>query len=249
MRQRISITFLLISAALSFSTLSASAQEKIFVAVAANYIQAFSELSERYEEKTNVKIQATFASTGSLYNQIKSGAPYDLFLAADETRPQLLQEEGLCDKPFIYARGRVILWSANSDFCKSPDWKDAMKNCNGRIAVANPVTAPYGTAALEAIRKAGLEDLLKDRFVTAQTVAQSFQYAATEAVDAGFCALSAVGSETGQRGCYYLVPEADPVVQAACVLRRTGSREAVDQFAAFLVSQEAAEIKKRFGYE
>jgi molybdate transport system substrate-binding protein len=243
------LTILIFLLMLFITATPASAKEKMFVAVAASYIQAFSKLAERYEEATGTAVQATFASTGNLYNQIKNGAPYDLFLAADESRPRLLREEGLCDEPFVYARGRAILWSANHDFCNSADWKEALKNSTGRIALANPLTAPYGTVALEALRKTDLERAMEGRFVTAQSVPQSFRYASTGAVDAGFCALSAVGSEEGRKGCYYLIPEAEPVVQAACVLGRRENRKAAERFAAFVVSDEALKIRETFGYE
>lgn len=249
MKYRTCIVALLFTVVSIITAATVSAQEKITVAVAANYIQAFSELADRFEEKTGIETQATFASTGSLYNQITSGAPYDLYLAADEKRPRLLFEDGLCDEPFIYARGRAILWSADHGFCERDNWKDALTVSTGKIALANPVTAPYGTVALKAIRQAGLESTLKNRFVTAQTVAQSFQYASTGAVDAGFCALSATVSKEGLKGCFYRIPEAEPVIQTACILTRTEQRNAAEQFVAFILSDEALEIRKKYGYE
>lgn len=234
---------------LSIAPLQALAGDRILVAVAANYIQAFTEQAKHFEATTGIAVQGTFSSTGNLYSQISSGAPYDLFLSADERRPRILHEEGLSDVPFIYAQGRAVLWSADHSFCASEDWIEALAASTGRIALANPATAPYGTVVLEAIRKMGLESALKDRFVTAQTVAQAFQYASTGAVDAGFCALSAVVSEEGEKGCYYHIPEAQPVVQAACILVRTENREAVEQFAAYLVSDEALKIREQYGYE
>src|SRR5208283_1684752 len=86
---------------------SAWSQEKIRVAVAANFIQAFKEIAERFETKTKIKVEATFSSTGNLYSQIVNGAPYDLFLSADEDRPARLHKDGLGEAPFIYAEGRV----------------------------------------------------------------------------------------------------------------------------------------------
>ncbi|MCK9229613.1 MAG: molybdate ABC transporter substrate-binding protein [Syntrophales bacterium] len=243
---RITTTVLLFAL---ISPFSAIAQEKMSVAVAANYISAFKEIAAAFEEKSGVKVEGTFSSTGSLYNQIKNGAPYDLFLSADDTRPQLLHDEGLGDEPFIYARGRAILWSSNHDFCAGTDWKEAIKGSSGKISIANPVTAPYGAVAMKAVEEAGMAELLNKRFVTAQTVAQSFQYASTGAVDAGFCALSAIASEEGQGGCFYPIPEAAPVVQAACILERTEIRDAVERFAAFLISEEALAIMQTFGYE
>lgn len=224
-------------------------QGKISAAVAANFIQAFKELSRSFEAKSGVKVEATFSSTGNLYGQIINGAPYDLFLSADEVRPLRLHTDGLADKPLVYARGQAILWSADKAFCKATTWQDALKDTRiKKIAIANPVTAPYGAAAKAALIKAGLWDALQGKLVNAQDIAQSFQYASTAAVDAGFCALSASVSPKGKLGCFYIVEEAPPVIQSACVLKRTKSRAEVEKFAAYLLSAEAQAIKTKFGY-
>lgn len=243
---RIIFAFILIFVMSPFSAL---AQEKISVAVAANFISTFKEMAADFEAKTKIKVEGTFASTGNLYSQITNGAPYDLFLSADEKRPAILHKDGLAEQPFIYARGQAILWAANHDFCKETRWQDALKNDKiKKIAIANTVTAPYGTAAKAALQKTGLWDVLQNKMVTAQSVAQSFQYASTSAVDAGFCALSAAASPQGKSGCFYILAEAPDIIQSACILKRTTNRAAVEQFTAFLLSAEAQKIKVKFGY-
>ena len=229
--------------------LNVLAQEKISVAVAANFIQTFKEIAADFEAKTKIKVEATFSSTSNLYSQIVSGAPYDLFLSADEERPAILSKDGLAEKPFVYARGRVILWSANKDFCKAATWQDALKNDRiKKIAIANPLTAPYGAAAQKALEKVGMWDSLQTKLVNAQDIAQSFQYASTSAVDAGFCSMSATASPDGKKGCFYILGEAPDIIQSACILKRTANRSAVEKFTAFLVSPEAQKIKMKFGY-
>ncbi|MEI6610265.1 MAG: molybdate ABC transporter substrate-binding protein [Deltaproteobacteria bacterium] len=231
------------------SPLLASAQDKISVAVAANFIQTFKGIAADFEAKTKIKVEVTFSSTGNLYSQIVNGAPYDLFLSADEERPAILSKDGLAEKPFVYARGQVILWSANKDFCKAATWQDALKNDRiKKIAIANPLTAPYGAASKVALQKAGLWDSQLSKLVNAQDIAQSFQYASTSAVDAGFCAMSATASPDGKNGCFYVVREAPNIIQAACILKRTTNRAAVEKFTAFLVSPEAQKNKMKFGY-
>lgn len=225
------------------------AEEKVSVAVAANFISAFKEIAADFETKTGVKVEATFSSTGNLYNQIKNGAPYDMFLSADEIRPDLLQKEGWTSGTFVYARGQVILWSANLDFCKSGKWQDALKNDRiKKIAIANTLTAPYGAAAKEALQKVGLWDALQSKMVNAQDIAQSFQYASTEAVDAGFCALSATASTHGKNGCFYNLPEAPDIVQAGCVANNAKNSKSAKLLADYLMSNYAALIKKKYGY-
>ena len=225
------------------------AQGKISVAVAANFISAFKDMAADFEAKTKIKVEGTFSSTGNLYSQITNGAPYDLFLSADEERPAKLNKEGASDAPFIYAKGQAVLWASNKDFCKAKTWQDALKNEQvKKISIANTQTAPYGTAAKKALEKVGMWDSLQTRLVNAQDIAQSFQYASTSAVDAGFCAMSATVSDEGKKGCFYVIIEAPEIIQSACILKRTANRAAVEKFVEFLNSPAAKDIKVKYGY-
>ena len=229
--------------------LNVLAQDKISVAVAANFISTFKEIAADFEAKTKIKVEATFSSTGNLYSQIVNGAPYDLFLSADEERPAILSKDGLAEIPFVYARGKVILWSESKDFCKAATWQDALKNDRiKKIAIANPLTAPYGAASKIALQKSGLWDSQLSKLVNAQDIAQSFQYASTSAVDAGFCAMSATVSAEGKKGCFFVINEAPEIIQSACILKRTTNRVAVEKFVEFLNSPAAKEIKVKYGY-
>ena len=224
-------------------------QDKITVAVAANYISAFKEIAADFEETTGVKVEATFSSTGNLYSQIKNGAPYDVFLSADEKRPDILQKEGWTEGTFIYARGKSILWSADQNFCKAASWQDALKSDKiKRLAIANPLTAPYGASAKAALHKVGQWEVLQSKLVFAETIAQAFQYASTSAVDAGFCAFSATATPQGKNGCFYVIEEAPDVIQAACVAKNAKNKKGAELLAAFLMSDQAAKIKKKYGY-
>jgi molybdate transport system substrate-binding protein len=243
---RFVIAFVLI---VLMSSISAFAEGKISVAVASNFISVFKEMAADFEAKTKIKVEGTFSSTGNLYSQITNGAPYDLFLSADEERPAKLNKDGAADTPFIYAKGQAILWSANMDLCKAKTWQDALKNEQvKKIAIANTQTAPYGSAAKKALEKVGMWDSLQSKLVNAQDIAQSFQYASTSAVDAGFCAMSATVSPEGKKGCFFVINEAPEVVQSACLLKRTTSRAAGEKFIEYLSSPAAKEIKVRFGY-
>jgi molybdate transport system substrate-binding protein len=226
-----------------------TAAEGLRIAVAANFIQAAKELTRDFEKETGLKVEATFASSGSLYAQIVSGAPYDLFLSADEERPARLHREGTAEKPFVYAKGRVVLWSARKDFCQPGQWRQALADPGvRRIAIANPETAPYGTAARTALQKTALWDSGLEKRVIAQDIAQAFQYASTEAADGAFCAFSSVLSELGRKGCHYEIPEAPEIIQSACVLKQTKDRTGAESFAAFLLSAPAAAVKAKYGY-
>jgi molybdate transport system substrate-binding protein len=235
---------------LAFSSTAAAAGESLNAAVAANFMQPFKEIAKSFESKNPVSVNATFASSGHLTGQIMNGAPYDIFLSADEERPAALSQKGLAEKPFVYARGRVVLWSAKRELCGAPGWQEVVKHPSvKRIAVASPKAAPYGAAAMAAIEQSRLRDTLQQKFVYPENIAQAFQYAVTESVDAAFCALSSALSEQGKKGCYFEVQEAPPIVQGGCVLMRAKDRDVAKEFLNFLNSSEANFIKKKYGYK
>lgn len=248
-----SITALMLTAACAAVLIqgcSKSSSQKISVAVASNFINPFFEIAAAYERKTGVKVEGTFTSTGNLYSQITSGAPYDLFLSADEERPEKLFDDGIADTPFVYAKGELVLWSLKKEICSAKNWREAIK-LKGikKIAIANQETAPYGMAAYKAIKAGGLEDVTRPRLVNGQDIAQVFQYVSTGAADAGFCAVSSAYSEEGKKGCYLVIKEAPVIMQSACVLRRTADRKVVDSFIKFLKSEDVGKIKTKYGYK
>ena len=225
------------------------AEEKLTIGVAANFMLPFEKIAHEFEIKTHIEIDAVYTSTGNLYGQIINGAPFDLFLAADEKRPERLFQEGLVLKPFVYAQGRAVLWSADKQVCKAGDWQRALMHPRvKRVSIANPENAPYGAAASNALRATGLEAAIVKKLVFAQNVVQSFQYAHTQTVDAGFCALSAVFTEQGRRGCYFIIEQAPAIVQKACILKSSKNRSLVEKFTVFLGSEETQSIKIKFGY-
>jgi molybdate transport system substrate-binding protein len=232
-----------------FSTGTISAAEKIHIAVAANYMAAFQEIAQSFRAKTGITVDATFASSGQLYAQIVNGAPYDLFLSADEERPALLYRDGRAEKPFVYARGQVVLWTVQRKLCGLRSWQDVVTQpALKKMAVANPKTAPYGAAAMDAMKKKGILKDVEGRLVFAQNIGQAFQYAATGSVDAAFCALSSTLSDEGRNGCSFSVEEAPPIVQSACLLKKTTRQKAASAFMLFLSSDRAIDINKKFGY-
>jgi len=226
------------------------AAEGLKAAVAANFMIPFKEIAAAFEAETKIPVEATYTSTGSLYGQIINGAPYDVFLSADEKTPRLLFEKGEAEEPVLYATGRVVLWGGGKEICGAKNWKEALRRPGVRkIAIANPVTAPYGAAAEAALKKSGLWTETEGRLVTAQNVGQSFQYAMTGGTDGSFCALSSALSEQGRKGCHYVLDEAPPIRQAACLLKRTARKNDASRLLLFLDSPRASEIKKRYGYQ
>ena len=243
-------TFFLLVLFLFAYSVPSTAAESLNVAVAANFMQPFKEIVKSFESKNPVSVNVTFASSGHLAGQIMNGAPYDIFLSADEARPAALSQKGFAEKPFVYARGRVVLWSAKKEVCGLSGWQEIIKHPSvKKIAVAAPKVAPYGAASMTAIEQSHLRDMIHHKLVYPENIAQAFQYALTESVDAAFCALSSALSEKGKKGCYFEVREAPPIVQGGCMLMRAKDREIVKKFASFLNSPEANSIKKKYGYK
>jgi len=219
------------------------------VAVATNFMQPFNEAAVLFEKQTGIRVTPTFASTGKLYGQIINGAPYDMFLAADERRPGLLYDDKLCETPFVYAGGAVVVWTANRDLCRYQSWQDMLRDPAVRyVAVANPKNSPYGSASKTALVAAGLWEPLRAKWVFPQSIAQAFQYAHTESADVGLCAYSSALSDKGTKGCWHAVPEAPSIIQAACILVRTPYPDACRKLADFLNGSQTAAIKSAYGY-
>jgi molybdate transport system substrate-binding protein len=233
---------------LSMST-SAFAADTLTVAVAASFKRPFGEIARRFEASHPIKVEASFASTGTLHSQIVNGARYDIFLAADDKRPQDLHNKGLAETPVIYARGSVVIWTNRENLCRAGNWESAIQDAGVRkIAIASPTTSPYGEAAERALRNEGLWEATNPRFVYSQDVGQAFQYVYSGAVAAGFCARSDAVSSVGRAGCYFEIGAAPPVEHSACILIRSKNREAARLFMKFLGSPEAEKIKREYGY-
>src|SRR5215831_1544349 len=135
--------------------------EPVLVAVAANFIPPFRELAIEFEKATGHQLKVAGGSSGNFYTQIKHGAPFDVFFSADAERPKLLEDEGLGVKGtrFTYAIGRLVLWSPNADLIKGAETLRAKQY--KRLAIANPKTAPYGLAAMQALQKLELWESLQ----------------------------------------------------------------------------------------
>ncbi|NDV24337.1 molybdate ABC transporter substrate-binding protein [Desulfovibrio sp. JC022] len=243
--KRISALVLTLLLALPFSANAAD----LMVAQAANFMPAMQEIIPAFKKSSGLEVLATYTSTGKLYAQIVNGAPFDLFLAADERRPQKLYSDGLAETPFVYAKGKVVLWSKDKNKIEQSWQKTIMDGKFQKIAIANTETAPYGSAAMLALQQTKLWELTKPKLVFAQTIAQTFQFAATGAADAGFCAYSSMFTPAGKKGAFVAINEAPPVIQAACILKSSEHKKTARKFIEFLSGPEASAIKKKYGYD
>ncbi|WP_027361334.1 molybdate ABC transporter substrate-binding protein [Halodesulfovibrio aestuarii] len=221
----------------------------LVIAQAANFMPAMKEIIPAFEKETGLKVQATYTSTGKLYGQIINGAPFDLFLAADTRRPEKLFTDDLAMEPFIYAKGRIVLWTLNKKLCATP-WKEAIQSpAVTHVAIANTETAPYGTVAKIALENEQLWTTIQPKLAIGQSISQVFQYVATGSADAGFCAYSYMFTPEGKNGCFVQVKEAPKVIQKACILKSSENKQAAQKFVTFLSSPTVTAIKNKYGYE
>jgi molybdate transport system substrate-binding protein len=223
--------------------------EDLRVAVAANFIRPMKEIIRMYSMDTGKKVSAGYSSTGRLYAQIIKKAPYDLFLAADGERPALLHEKGICKKPFVYARGRIIAWSRRKEFASIQSWNDVMADPRIRIiGLPNPETAPYGSAAVSVLKSRGLWTKNRPKVVYAQNVAQAFQYGQRGLADVVFTSYSYGLSELGLEGLMWEVAESELIEQQACEVQSSGQEES-HMFVRFLQSKPVQDMLAAYGYQ
>jgi len=198
-------------------------------------------------------IRADYGSSGNFYSQIRNQAPFDLFLSADVQYPRRLLSEGLAvpDSLFAYATGRIVIWAPDAspiDIARL-GWAALDDPAVRHIAIANPEHAPYGRAAVAAMKSAGIYDRVAPKFVLGENIAQTFQFVQSGAADIGIVALS-LALAPSVHGKYWEVPPASsPAIQQAGVIlsRAKDSRTARD-LRDFLVSPPGRAILKRYGF-
>lgn len=223
--------------------------DEIRVAVASNFRYAIEDLEPRFEQATGHDVTLIFGSTGKHFAQIENGAPFDVFLAADELRPRMLEEDGLVvsGSRFVYAIGKLVLWSSDAEAVVN---EERLRTGDFRfLAVANPTLAPYGRAARQALVRLGLWDTLHPRIVRGENVAQAFQFVVTGNADMGLIALAQIRIPgAGTSGSHWEVPRTlyEPIRQQAALLTDSS---ATREFADFLRSDTSREIVQSYGYE
>jgi molybdate transport system substrate-binding protein len=218
------------------------------VAVAANFTEAAKEIAAAFRQKTGHEAVLSFGATGQFYTQITQGAPFQVLLSADEARPKKLVEDGLAvpDSRFTYAIGKLALWSKTAGLVKGEETLQV--DSFEKLSICNPAAAPYGAAAVEAMKSLKVFEKLQPKLVQGATITQAYQFVETGNAELGFVALSQLsGPETGSR---WLVPQElySPIRQDAVLLKSGASNEAAIGFIAFLRSPEARVIIEKYGY-
>ena len=220
------------------------------IAVAANFTDAMMELVPLFEQRSGHGVKVSFGSTGKLYAQITHGAPFEVFLAADEARPGRLVREklALAESRMTYARGRLVLWSADKN--RISDGEATLRNGDyRRLAIANPKTAPYGLAAQQVLQRLGLWEQVSGKLVRGDSIAQTFQFTATGNAELGLVAASQERAWP-HKGSLWEIPDNyyQPIAQQAVLLKRGAQSAAARAFMQFLASDEARSVIRDFGY-
>ncbi len=233
------------------STLTSAAEIK--VAVAANFAQTLKEISTVFEKDTGHKLAITQGSTGKLYAQISQGAPFEVFLSADDETPEKLVTEGkaINGSRFTYAIGRLALWSPKPEMVD--EGGQVLKTDKFRfLAIANARVAPYGRAAVQVMQKLGVLASIEPRVVQGESITQTFQFVSTGNAQLGFVALSQI-SENGKikSGSAWIVPENmhEQLRQDAVLLNPGKDSAAATALLYFLKSDKAKKIIASHGYQ
>lgn len=219
------------------------------LAVAANALAPLQRIAQDFEDATGVALRLVPGSTGGLYAQIRQGAPYDLFLAADTATPERLEAEGrlVPGSRFVYARGQLVLWSRDPSLVDSAG--DVLSRAEGlRLAIAQPERAPYGAAALAALKSLGVEERWQGRLVYGESVGKTWQFVASGNADLGLVAASQL--KNGAVGSSWPVPAGlhPPLDQGAGLLNRAADNAAARAFLQYLCSKAAQAVFRSFGY-
>ena len=224
------------------------------IAAAADLRFALDEIARDYRAAhPGAEVQVAYGSSGNFYSQIRSQAPFDLFLSADVDYPRRLASEGLADAVFVYGVGRIVVWAPNGSAVdvEGQGMRALQSDAVKHIAIANPQHAPYGRAAEAAMRSAGVYDAVKGKLVLGENIAQTLEFVQSGAADVGIVALSlALAPAVRDTGKYWSVPlESYPrIEQGGAILRRARAPEAARAFRQYLLSAAGAGTLRRYGF-
>lgn len=226
--------------------------EKITIAAASDLKFAMDELILAYTQaNASDEVEPVYGSSGTFNAQIQQGAPFDLYFSADIAYPRALATAGFAaSEVHPYAVGRIVLWSAEFD-ASSMTLADLADARFARIAIANPLHAPYGQRAEQALRASGMWEQLEPKLVYGENIAQTAQFVQTGAAQIGIIALAlALSPELASDGGYFLIPDTlhDPLEQGFIITQRAANNAAAARFAAYMQSEPARNVLTRHGF-
>lgn len=238
---------------LSYSIIGVVYADTVHVAVASNFTEAMKEVVTQFEKNSEHTVILSFGSSGKFFAQIQNGAPFQVFLSADQSKPEALEKSGftIADSRFTYAIGALALWSIKPDFVDK-DYNNLKTDSFNKLALANPKLAPYGVAAVEVLEALDLKQTTESKWVMGENIAQTYQFIATGNADLGFVALSQIMSKGHiTEGSSWIIPSElySPIRQDAVLLKKAKDSAGAKALVDYLRSDEARAIIHSYGYK
>jgi molybdate transport system substrate-binding protein len=239
---------------LTLGLVVAAAAQEITVAAAADLQFAMQDIAGRFEKQTGKKVKVVYGSSGNFFQQIQNGAPFDLFFSANLDYAKKLEAAGLAESGTLYqyATGKIVIWvPMASKLDLGAGVAVLLDSRVHKIAIANPQHAPYGQAAVAAMKKTGVYDRIADKLVLGENISQAASFVLSGSAEAGIVALSlALSPNMEGKGKYLEVPPEDyPVIQQACVvLKRSQKKDVAREFLKFMKTPDVAEVLREYGF-
>jgi molybdate transport system substrate-binding protein len=231
-----------------------AAAQGLAVAAASDLQSVLPEIAARFEKSSGQPVKLTFGSSGNFFTQIENGAPFDVFLSADIDYPRRLEESGRAERGsrYLYALGHLVLWTRSDSGIDVRRGLGVLADGKvRRIAIANPELAPYGRAAVAALRHEGLYDRVRAKLVLGENISQAAQFVQTGSAEAGMIARSLASSPALKAaGAYADIPESwhPPIEQAAVIVAASKQKALARQFIDFLKTPDIVSLLQSFGF-
>jgi molybdate transport system substrate-binding protein len=238
---------------LCFSSLCAA--QEITIAAAADLQFAMQDITARFQKETGKTVKVIYGSSGNFFHQLQNGAPFDMFFSANLDYPKKLEAAGMTEPGSYheYAKGRIVVWVLNdSKINLNSGLKALLDPSVKKIAIANPLHAPYGQAAVSAMQKAGIYENEKDKFVLGENISQTASLIVSGAADIGVLALSlATSPNMKDKGRYAEIPSDlyPPIDQAVVILKSSRNKAVAQHFLAYVQSPAIADLLKQYGFD
>jgi molybdate transport system substrate-binding protein len=230
------------------------AAEEITVAAAADLQSAMQDIAAHFQKQTGTSVKVIYGSSGNFLQQIQNGAPFDMFFSANLDYPKKLEAAGLTEPGtfYQYAVGKIVVWvRSDSKLDISSGVRSLGDPAIKKIAIANPLHAPYGQAAVAAMKKENVYDKVADKFVMGENISQTASFAISGAADVGIIALSlALSPNMKDKGRYVEIPADDypPIEQACVVLKSSQHKDAAKAFLTFIKTKHIQELLRSYGF-
>jgi molybdate transport system substrate-binding protein len=253
-RGSIVATFVLIIAVFFVHREALAQKQEVHIAAAADLQFAMADLAQNYEKQTGNKLEVSYGSSGNFFSQLQNGAPFDLFFSADIEYPKKLQSAGFTEPGtfFEYAIGHIVLWvpPASKLEVATQQWNALLDPSVQKIAIANPEHAPYGRAAVAAMRSAGIYEKVEAKLVLGENISQAAQFVQSGNAQAGIVALSLALSPAMKDGKRWEIPgdAHPPIEQGVIMLKNARNKDAARAFLEFVKSEPGRATLAKYGF-